>query len=1244
MKTTRYLSVALLMLMSVSLSARTYVQGEKIYVNVNQSFDWSVDEARLFLYFWQSWDNANQWMSLTQCEGSIYEGTWTADIPFDRVIVVRKNNDGTVGNWDNRWNQTCSIEIPDNDADVNLLNTFSSKEHPEDADCATPLSQEWKNYTPPVSKISSFTSSLTPDVIQYCAAAVGDPFSLKAKLKADRSDYDYANVKGHGWYKSTNGTTWTSIDSYAGTMRDGEGGINIQHTIESGVIYYYLHSNIPAGRRLIKMVQLTSGCELDCTITSFETAISAVNADDNTYTLDGVVAFGEPSGNLVIECDGQSISIPSPHSPQSFSLPGVPAATTDGQTTTARAHFTGNDACTKEITIAVPNATQALNTVTKNILTGTVTTLTPDGADPDNDYVWIVNGVEYKKADGQAQSFTVNAFDKDTAATYTYKEYYPISGTMDDMMANGGYEDADASIYGTMGTTSLISDYTFWNRYDNASTYVNFYDNDAINPWVHTSATDSVRKYVNNGFAVVRSAYNFFHTYASVLPREGNYFALFDAATGAAGGNKKAWYATTANNPDLKLKAGTTYVLSFWAANVNNYGEMDNAARFKFRIEYNGHTWESGVLDLSSDEYRNNIWHQHSETFFAVENCDDVTISVVNLNTNTLNIGNDFALDDIQFHAISSVSRVVKSQQKFTVHAHEPKVDVFTATVQPLACEGGPSYGIRMHVEYQNPNSGLVIKDLTTGTEYPLSAPATAYDTSFSKDTTITLASRTPEFHSWKVYFADWTTAEKETETQAPAVPELFEPAAYTFSTPDCADITTTLTFDLTYVYQQGTCTYWVDNLPPVTAAFTPQSRDTLTLTDLAFSNIPADGLNNHVLHVRFDGVNSCEKTYTLPAVPFSYKIDTVEITSAIPDTVLCTIDSYEVSVKATTHYDATGKNILFSYDDNGAATTTVVVDGNVAVATLTLHNIDDETLQVIAAAYEDSPACSVNAATSFVAPHRATCNRWTDTICAGDSYHEHGLTIGPLTTGEYAYQIGFNDSLWLTVTAVPQVTIGTIEKTCDDQGDIRFPFTVVDGTPDLFTVTIGEKTYTTTVDNQEIVLPLTTEWTAGDYQALIAVATEGTTCSSETQVSFTIAASRQMLRKWDDVLFISNKDQRYVAYQWFENGSELLGATEQSLYNPDGLNGAYYCRMTTTEGKTVYTCEQDFDDVTRSRDIAPAEAPQRTLVLYDMMGHELDRLVTTDVQATLHPATSGIYILSIRTATETKVMKLQVR
>lgn len=1211
-KKTRYIVLGLLMSLSLSMSARMYTVGEKIYVNVNQSDnvgDWSQADAKLFIVLYQSTDKSNskKWIHLTATgSGSkIFEGTLPSDIRswYDEAYMVREDP-----NTLNIWNQSCEFYIPDNynpetgkGSHINCLDEFYAKKKVDD-DCGSVQSYSWKGYAPAANNIPSVSSLVSSGVkqedVHICPSALGGPFSLRAKLNAAKTQYDYTIVEGHAWYVSTNGgNSWAEVETgRTGTIVTGIddkidlNDFQLPSSLPGGQIYYYLHSNILSGRRLLHITADAPKCDLDCEITTFETAISAVNADDNTYTLDGMVAFGKANGSLIISCDGKDTTIVSPKSPQVFSLHGVPAATEDGKKTTATAYFQGDQTnCSMTITIDVPNAKEAVKAVDVDSLTGKSIVLTPADYDPANTYVWLVNGDTVK---GATQVLTIDPFSNDSTVTYTYKEYYPAAGSMDDLMENGSYEDETWN-YGNYKQQSTISDYNFWGIFHNESSQANFYDT--------CSLADNEK---SNGVAIVRNAYNFYPSYAKVTARAGagTNFALIDAASDGIA-DKRAWYASTAGHPNLKLQAGTTYVLSFWAANINNYGEMDNAARFKFRIEKaeGGLIGESAELDLSKPEFRNNIWHQCSQTFKADQDCNNVTISVVNLNTNTLNTGNDFALDDIQFHPISSVSKVVKSQQQFIVTAHEPKIDAFTATVVPLGCDAVPNYTVKMHVEYQNPKGQLVIKDLTTNTDYPYTVPAVAFDTKATLDKDIVINGLTPVTHTWEAYFDEWTTAKiTGVTTDSPVVPTI-DTAKIAFSEPGCTDSTTTLSFDLDYTYQQDTFTYWVDALPKKGMTYSKKDETKQTLKNLQFSGIPADGKNNHVLHISFAGPNSCIKDYDLPAVPFSPVIDTVTITGT-PTTVPCGTTAYDVNIAVTPHYATTSKNIILTYDSAGVTKTTAPIAITAFPYTLTLYNLKSGSSNTVYAAFSDTPDCTKDG--TYTLPKMTSCIRDSVTRCESElPYYWPNDNYKPYSgvVGENKYGVG-TDSLFLFVIATPQITTGTMGVTCDNESSIRIPFSITNGAPDSIDIVIGSNHYVGTISGTDIVFTRATELVAGDYSATVTVGTKGTACTSQDTVNFSIALGGAMYSKWTDVLFVSNADNKFIAYQWYENGVAMSGETMQRLYKPEGLPGTYYCRLTTTDGKTITTCEQSFDKVQPSR--SAGQAPTQVIRKYRISPH----------------------------------------
>lgn len=726
--------LAALCMLSIGVSARQFEEGEKIYVNADQSFhsgdggfNWTNDGAKISLWIWKGNDNG-KWVTLSVEAGYLYSGDMPAG-EFDRCIVVRGSK---AASWKDgeKWNQTGNLEIPA-ETSCNYISDFDVN--------GGNKKNTWLTYAPSTAKIGDYAKSVTVENIHVCANALGGLLSLHPKLMADMSDYDYGNVQCHGWYVSTDKSTWLSVDGYAGSVRAGEMNQDTSYILPkpllSGTIFFYLHSSKKAGRRLIAITDDATKCDLDCEITSFEIALSAVNANDTTYTLDGMVAFGEPSGDLVITCGAKSTTIPAAKakSPQVFKIQGLPAATNNTTSATVTAQFKGSGGCTATKKFTVPNAVEGIKTSTIHVLVGETKTIHPDNADYTYAHEWYAN---HEKQTTQNDDLTTTARQEATTDTYMYQEINPSVGEMKDVMKNGSYEEDGMVAYG--------SEYDYWGRINNV-TPTNYYE-------AHPGA--------NNGFAVVRSANNFASTYAKVVSvseaveaRDGSYFALFDAASGNEMAGKKAWFTNTTKNSDLQLKKGTTYLLSFWAANINNYGEMDNAAVLEFQV--NGQSIIK--LDLGKDEFRNNRWHQCSAIYEAKTDINDVTISVINSNTNPLKVGNDFALDDIQFRPVSNNTPVVRIQRIYYVQTHEPHVKALAVASTSLGCDS-TAYKVDITVTYDNPKGQLVIEDETTGQEvFRGDVPAVGNEWDQPKTRTISNI-RIAELkgHTFKATFAEW--------------------------------------------------------------------------------------------------------------------------------------------------------------------------------------------------------------------------------------------------------------------------------------------------------------------------------------------------------------------------------------------------------------------------------------------------------------------------------------------------------
>ena len=576
--------------------------------------------------------------------------------------------------------------------------------------------------------------------------------------------------------------------------------------------------------------------------------------------------------------------------------------------------------------------------------------------------------------------------------------------------------------------------------------------------------------------------------------------------------------------------------------------------------------------------------------------------------------------DTTSLHAIYAVlaGSVPACQESVTyrapirAHVHP----LFDVTVGQTACDV-MNYSLSGTVLFDKADGDLVVSFLDGSKSQTITVPVGSHSADFlfngldSVGTGIELKAR----------FTGSATAACEALSKpfdSPVMPKT-DTLNVTFGPLSCTDVTATLSFDLDYTYQQGKLTYWVDDLSAKTAAFTPLDKNKQTLTGLTFEGIPADGKNNHVLHVSFDGPNSCVKDYALPAVPFSPVIDAVNI-AAVPTIVPCDAKEYTITVSFTSHYGPvpSDKKIVLTYDSLCETKTTSPIALTEFPYNLTIYNIANG-IHSVFVAFDDAPDCKKEA--TYISPARETCVRDSATICEGESYTWHEKEYsGPV--GEHGYKDG-TDSLYLFVKEKPTITTSAINMTCDDVKIVRVPFSVVKGHPDNFDVEISGSHYAGSLDivGTDTAFAFTpTALEAGDYAAHVTVGETDVPCTSAVDIRFTLALSGQMYSKWTDVLFIGNKGGRFTAYQWFADGVALSGETLQRLYDPNGLSGStilYHCRLTTSDGKTLYTCPQAFDDVTPSRTVDTTPDKVKATTLYDTMGRV--------IKGTPH---NGIYII----------------
>ena len=457
--------------------------------------------------------------------------------------------------------------------------------------------------------------------------------------------------------------------------------------------------------------------------------------------------------------------------------------------------------------------------------------------------------------------------------------------------------------------------------------------------------------------------------------------------------------------------------------------------------------------------------------------------------------------------------------------------------------------------------------------------------------------------------------------SNAKAVPAI-SVKSLTWDLPQACDVTTaTLIAVIEYTNQNGGMSADVDGHLTNPTTYYVESDDTNEMT-LIIPGIVADGKTGHILNVSFNGSHGCAIVdHAIPTeAPY---MPSVTIHAAEIQPIACGDATYDVFVSAS-FTNSQLHDIIFKDWLNGTEQH-VATTANEGTAEFTFTGYDwdaTQTTHTYQVYFVGTEECADNHLISYSSPSPLVCERDSMTICEGESYPWHGVNrTGPVGENKFEYrhtQDAGVDSLWLFVKAVPEITVGTIAMTCDEANEIRIPFTVSNGNPDSIDVVVDGVHYEGTIDGTDITFSLPT-MEAGDYAAQLHVGEHGIKCETTENITFTIALSGLMYSKWTDVLFINNKEKRFTGYQWYADGAAMGGETLQRLYDPNGLSGTdilYHCRLTTTDGKTLYTCPQRFDDVTPSR-TQTTTTQSHSKKIYDTMGRSIN--------STPH---NGIYIV----------------
>lgn len=1221
MQNEKYIVLGLLITLALNLGARTFDAGERLYIDMEAK---SVKEAGgdlangwystmnnyNYAYFYKGTNGA--WSSqVTQYQGSV----WYVEAPagdWEYVVLTRHNSANP--DWSTKITQTGDIWFYYMDGSTKKMREQNYIKNFYYDDGYSKNGAEWE-FVAPAPSGNPATWSLTAEDEQLCTDAAGTEYVLQAR------NYDYDNTYSHAWFIYSGGS-WTRLQGDEWRKNEGEKVYTVTLGGVGSDVYYFLQCSRPTMCRLIH-VRINQDCAAGapgaCKITSFAAVASDANVTDETCAIDGVVAFDDPvnAGDLKIwadDVDTVIIANAELKTPQTFKLKGFDASSSKTYTLYAK-FLNGTTECEAScsVTTKKPTAPVTTHTPSETINGEALTrftlediTLTPTNQ-TSTYFQWTNSANEEVITTGDRNhTFTAPADQMDVE--YVFLATNDPPAPEGNLISNGTFEDPALDGY-------LESNYNAWGRGN-----TNYYAS-------HAGAS--------GGYAITDDATTFWHEFQKVKAHEGTCFGLFDSKI-SDGSDQAAWIArSSTKNPNLKVDAGVSYLFSFWVANINAYYQMNNGAQLQFQISYDGGTsWDNLGSLINLGNFKDSRWHGMSSLVTPTVSSTNVVLRVINTNKSSINYGNDFALDDIRFEAVTSRTANIAGFERFQVRYLECQITSASFVQrQPIGC-GTDVADVDYTIHFVNPRGDLYIYEGTTELAKILHADLTSatFHTGVLKDQPV---DNKP--HTLTVYFKDSKVQSPnpgvEFTYDAKAVPAIKVKSLDWTPLPDCDVPTATLTAVISYTNQNGTLTADVDGKPANPATYTVESNAEKDTT-LIIPGVPADGKAGHKLTVKFDGSHGCSLDSTI-TVPAPYMPQVISTAVAVQP-YTCGDTGYKVQV--TVHYTNSQDSDLVITDEAGHSKTLKYTDtGYTSPATWTFDMPweDPVASHTFKAYFIGAETCKDNAshAGTYTSPAEPKVENVVQTIpttvAANTTTFDVSVTFD-YTNQDGTLDVNVDDTIKATVSPAFVLNSQTSQSAtatitglpADGTTGRKLNIVFSGGTHNCDAVQIlfdapltppAPKAYSVFRDT----ICEGDNYTANGFTILAPPVGEAVHVNAANDTLYLVVNDgHSMFSKWTDVLFIDNADKRFVAYQWFENGTAISGETEQRLYNPAGLTGSYYCRMTTADGGTIYTCEQTFDKVTPSRSVnsdKPAAAP----AVYDTMGRP--------VQGNL---SNGIYIM----------------
>ncbi len=170
--------------------------------------------------------------------------------------------------------------------------------------------------------------------------------------------------------------------------------------------------------------------------------------------------------------------------------------------------------------------------------------------------------------------------------------------------------------------------------------------------------------------------------------------------------------------------------------------------------------------------------------------------------------------------------------------------------------------------------------------------------------------------------------------------------------------------------------------------------------------------------------------------------------------------------------------------------------------------------------------------------------------------------------------------------SVTPGVKFGTPPPSCRGDRYALLPFTVTGGMPTLYTLDFSEEALAAgfqnvidgAISSDQIYIDLPSNVPTGVYKVRVSL-TNGNGCESGFY-DLTFSVGEDMIEEaWDDVLICNDKNNEFVAYQWYKNGERITGAVEQYYSELGGFGGDYYVVAYRNSNSSITSCVKSYNN-----------------------------------------------------------------